>query len=310
MKVWDATESEGSEVFDRHLGSYASVAFSHDGRLLARSELGGGKTTVWDAHTWTRLADIPQRLSGFSPDGKLLATTSESKTLTFWDLAQKTPTLGTSINLPAVPFGPPVFSADNKYLALVSLPDTSAVGIWDVAGRSLVTKLADDQDRAETTEYAFSSDGRWFASGYKNGNIRLWNPQTWSRERLLIGNTQNVHALAFSPDSRWLAVGGDDAAVRLWSLDGEPSATILRGDTGAVFSLAFTADGGTVAVGSVDGTVKFWNIKARREVVTIKAHDSAVCAIAFSPGGSTMATASVDLTMRLWKAPGFDETDR
>ena len=187
------------------------------------------------------------------------------------------------------------------------------VGRWYLGRRwtqPLVTKLADDQDRAETTEYAFSSDGRWFASGYKNGNIRLWNPQTWSRERLLIGNTQNVHALAFSPDSRWLAVGGDDAAVRLWSLDGEPSATILRGDTGAVFSLAFTADGETVAVGSVDGTVKFWNIKARREVVTIKAHDSAVCAIAFSPGGSTMATASVDLTMRLWKAPGFDETDR
>ena len=79
VKVWDATESEGSEVFDRHLGSYASVAFSHDGRLLARSELGGGKTTVWDAHTWTRLADIPQRLSGFSPDGKLLATTLDRR---------------------------------------------------------------------------------------------------------------------------------------------------------------------------------------------------------------------------------------
>lgn len=240
----------------------------------------------------------------------MLGTTSAPNVLTFWDIAQGTPQRRATVTLSAPPADRPVFSPDGRHLALAVGVDDPAVGIWDVATGRTVTQLADAPGKPAIGAYAFSRDGKLFATGYGNGAVRIWNARAWSPLSSLVGHSQKVQALAFSPDSRLLATGSADTTVRLWPMDSGAASTVLRGDAGAVFALAFSPDGHTVAMGTVDGVIKFWNIRSRREVATLKAHDSIVSGAAFSPDGRTLATISVDQTMRLWKAPEFSEIDR
>jgi hypothetical protein len=64
---------------------------------------------------------------------------------------------------------------------------------------------------------AFSPNGKVLASGGGDNLIRLWDPTTGQKIRLLAGHLGCVRSLAFSPDGKVLASAGDDW-VRLWDV--------------------------------------------------------------------------------------------
>ena len=291
-----------TEIFDRHPGHFAKVHFSADGRFLSRSVASANQVTVWNTRSWQKIAVIPQRESGFFGNDARLATVSEPGTLTFWALADAGPTRTATVRLPAPPANEPLFSPDSRYMALSSGPAAPVVDIWDITRRKRISTLT-APEATKAGPYAFSRDGRLFATAYDNGWMRIWDTRTWSPARVLEGHSQRVVALAFSPTADLLATGSADTTVRLWTVNVQSEPTLLSGDGGVIYSLAFSPDGQTLAAGGVDGTIKFWNIRARRELATLKAHDSIVCSLAFSPDSRTLASISVDETMRLWKAP-------
>jgi WD40 repeat protein len=74
---------------------------------------------------------------------------------------------------------------------------------------------------AEVNALAISPNGRWLATGSKDGTVWLWNltidyPAT---ESLMLPSYEApVLTLTFSPDSLRLAAGSDDGKIRLWDL--------------------------------------------------------------------------------------------
>jgi WD40 repeat protein len=69
----------------------------------------------------------------------------------------------------------------------------------------------------EVWALAFSSDGRWLASGSGDTTVRLWDMHNHRAEPVVLGgHEREVWALAFSSDGRWLASGSGDTTVRLW----------------------------------------------------------------------------------------------
>ena len=72
---------------------------------------------------------------------------------------------------------------------------------------------------AVVTSVAFSPDGPGgprIASGYHNGTIRLWNPDTGKPIGEPLHGTGQVNSLAFSPDGLRLVAGDEDGTVRVW----------------------------------------------------------------------------------------------
>lgn len=150
----------------------------------------------------------------------------------------------------------------------------------------------------------FSPDGKYFATGLMNGEIRLWQTSDNKQLRIYKGHTAWVWAFAFSPDSRMLASGSADSTIKLWDVHTGECLKTLSKNTNKVYSVAFSPDGRILASASQDQTIKLWDIATGNCQQTLIGHDDWVWSVTFSPVTDDrpllLASSSADQHIKLW----------
>ncbi|KAG8765956.1 hypothetical protein FRC12_007180 [Ceratobasidium sp. 428] len=256
--------------------------------------------------SWSRLlhcivTDAKVHCVGVSPNGLLIASSSEDNTVQLWDADTGAPR-GKPMNDHSSTITFVAFSPDGRHI--VSGSDDNTVRVWDAAtGAAVGDPLTGHSD--PVTSVAFSPDGRRIVSGSYDNTVRVWDADTGAAVGdPLTGHSDPVTSVAFSPDGRRIVSGSEDDTVRVW--DADTGATIgdpLAGHSDPVTSVAFSPDGRRIVSGSWDNTVRVWDAATGAAVGDpLAGHSYAVTSVAFSPDGRRIVSGSRDNTVRVWDA--------
>ena len=269
ITVWDVTKPEYPLLADirGHTNLVKTIAFSHDGRLLAS---GSYDTTIilWDIKDLSKPAQIGKPLKGHSSFVNGIA-----------------------------------FSFDDK--VLISASDDQTLRLWNVSAPENMGPIGGAKKQtAPMSSIAFTQDGKKIAAGSDNATILLWDWDAGSRSlqnlQQLEGHTGFVKSIAFSADGAMLASAGFDNRIILWDTGtGRQLGPSLSVHSGAINTISFgirPSKGQELPYlisGSNDRTMIRWDVSFRRPLsYTLKSQDINLPEGSTAAGGELTATAN------------------
>ncbi|MBX3080515.1 MAG: protein kinase [Anaerolineae bacterium] len=266
--MWDTSTGNilhKHEMKQTIFGAAFSPVPDANGHWLAAT--GGDDTviTLWDATTGEALRTFkghsgPVNSLAFSPDGKLLISTSDDTTLMLWDVLTGKDVRTFKKHTDAV--NSAVFLPDGK-LAISASTDTSLL-LWNIeTGRAIRTFSG---HTGPVWKVVVSADGRYALSASTDGTLIYWELSSGKAIRTLVGHNSIVWSAALSPDGQWAASGSDDKSIIIWDIASGQAIRTYQIDHVAL-SLRFGQANTVLYSGLDDDTVTEWRIDSLNDMI-------------------------------------------
>jgi len=253
----------GDDSLLAHLGvPVNAVAFDPTGQWLAAGggdgvihlvAVGEGRITA----TLTSQATGQVNALCWLPDGRLLAGGLDG-CLTLWDVAGRR--VVTRRMLFQFPIQQIALAPDGKRIAVCAME--SRVKIATLPGLETAQILKGHKDVVYSV--AWSSGGRYLASGSNDRRVLLWDLQEGGASHVFWQDDEPVYAVAFAPDGATVAIAPRGTVIELLTVPGGEPGTDLTGHTADICALCFSTPSILVS-SSRDATARIWHLKSSRQ---------------------------------------------
>jgi WD40 repeat protein/serine/threonine protein kinase len=233
------------------------------------------------------------------PAGKIVATSSQDRTVRIWSVE-----MGTEepITLQA---GGPVWEAawnpsGDRILSTSETEHGPEIRLWDArSGTALVPPR-----KAVQTLFVgkWAPDGKCFATVSQDSSARLWNGETGEPLSPPLVHNGPLDYCSFSPNGDLLATASGDRTVRLWDGRNGKAIGAPLAHSGVPLKVSFSTDSHRLATSCIDGTIRVWSVPDGALLLGPLNHDGTCWVAAFSPDNRLLVSASSDATARLWDA--------
>ena len=149
--------------------------------------------------------------------------------------------------------------SNGNLVALLNGLRSTIVRIWNpVEGR--IIKSIETGLRDALSVLVLAND--FIAVGFKDGTIKIINPNDINRVKTLKNGSEEVCLLAQLPNGHLISCGfRDDSSIKIWNLEeGKLVRSLPNVNKDAILSLSVSSDG-RVAFGSADNTIRVLNLK-------------------------------------------------
>ncbi|PVU90975.1 hypothetical protein BB561_004627 [Smittium simulii] len=253
----------------------------------------------------------------FSPNSKLLATSSWSGLIKLWNVDTMTSALtlrGHNDRVSSISFNPKsTTTLDANAANLASGGADNMIYLWSLNKQTPLSTLKGHIARVAMVDHHPSGD--YLASASYDGSWRLWDLRTCNELLLQEGHAKGVYAVKFQNDGSLVASAGLDAIGRVWDVRTGRSIMTLQGHAREIYSIDWAPNGYQVATGGADNIVCIYDLRTLKQMYTIPAHNSLISEVVYANtsnivnnkahGVSTIAnsgliTSSFDGSIKIW----------
>ncbi len=273
---WVATAGDGPEITLRDLGTRAGTT-----RTLGGSD--GWITAL-----------------RFAPDGRYLASATDSGDIRLWPTDAKS--TKSSISLIGTYDLVRALAFDQHGRMLASGGRDGAIRLWDL---QTAKELDFGLKGQNVHDISILPDGNRLVATGADGDVIVWNlsiehplGEVWYSH----SNEAQIYGLAISADGRWLASGDESGLVRIKAgraglAERQPWKALPK----AVRSVAFSSDARFLAAAGDGGHVRVFDMVENRVLQVAETGRSAdVLKVAFCPSTNYLAVAGDDGILKVW----------
>ena len=257
VRLWDTVTGLPLPRLCKASQIVGAIAAAPDGKQLAWSV--GATVSLHDIDSKKEAGTIEEQDGDvhhitYSPNGALLATVTDNRSVSVWRLPDRT--LVHRVEALPDDILAITFSANGRLLATADA--RGEIRIISATNGAEIAKFFGSKENDEIVALAYSPDGHWLASTGPTAFLKLWDTGIDVNDRQFTDVPGALHALQFSPDSKWLMAASDRNSIQIWNIGTGKLATEIKGGEPALTAFALSANGEVMVTGGADNKIRIW----------------------------------------------------
>jgi len=208
----------------------SSLYFTPDSKYLITADL-EGMIMVWNTNSWNLESSIETEdyiwdITG-TKDGKQILSSDGEGIIRFWNFDKGKLQLNKSIKCSEWEITSVAISTDNQYVSTNSSDTLKIIDASTGVNKKSLIVFQESDDYSSIISVDFSSNGKYFASGSTENNLKIWSTMNFNLISTLQGAKRNNHKnetghnfvnVLFSPTSKYLSMCNDAGYIYIYVL--------------------------------------------------------------------------------------------